>query len=287
MNTVKHLSRLKSALIGSLLCSSSVWASPFLGDAQIFSVLGASTVTNTGATTVSGDLGVSPGSSITGTGSITQMGGSTHSADPTASLGEAAALTAFNTLAGISATNNLTGVDLGSAGPLTPGVYKFNSSAQLTGTLTLNAENISNALFIFQIGSTLTTASNSIINLINLGVNDGIYWEVGSAATLGTNTLFAGNILADSSITLTTGADILCGRAIALNGAVTMDANVVSNNCSIYNASSGINDYSSAGFSGGFNSSSAVPEPSTLALLSLVAAGYLLSRPGIITKQKS
>ena len=117
---------------------------------------------------------------------------------------------------------------------LDPGVYFFASSAQLTGTLTLNFEGLNNMMVVFQIGSTLTTASASSVIIINPGANDQVFWQVGSSATLGTTTDFYGSIIADQSITLTTGADITCGRAIALNGAVTMDTNNVdTGNCAV------------------------------------------------------
>jgi type VI secretion system secreted protein VgrG len=183
---------------------------------------------------------------------------------------------------------DLTGQILGSGGTvgtLDPGVYKFDSSAQLDGTLTLDAENLTSAVFIFQIGSTLTTASASSIDVIDGGNTNGniaIYWEVGSSATLGTTTEFAGNILAEDSITLTTGATIVCGRALAQTGAVTMDTNTVSNNCDTYNASTGRTDFGSAGFSG-VSPAEAIPEPGTIQLLgigfiALMAASFRLAR---------
>ena len=155
------------------------------------------------------------------------------------------------------------------------GVYRFNNSAQLTGTLTLDAQGNPNALFVFQIGSTLTTASGSSVKVINGGANNGVYWQVGSSATLGTSTVFAGNILALTSITMTTSAEILCGRALARNGAVTMDTNVISGNCaSGGDFGSGRTDFGSAGFSGA--AAQVVPEPGTLGLLSLGLLGGAL-----------
>ncbi len=145
-------------------------------------------------------------------------------------------------------------------------MYFFSSSAQLTGNLLLDFLGNSNATFVFQIGSTLTTASASSVSVVNGAPGGGVYWDVGSAATLGTNTVFLGNILASQSVTLTTGAEILCGRAIALTGAVTMDSNVISNDCAAGgDYGSGNDDSGSRGFSGG--AVTGTPEPSSLALL--------------------
>jgi len=129
---------------------------------------------------------------------------------------------------------------------LTPGVYFFASSAQLTGTLTLNTEGNPNAVFVFQIGSTLTTASNSAVVFTSSLTDKNVYWQVGSSATLGTTTAFAGNILALTSITLNNGASIGCGSALAINGAVTMNNNVIG---------------------GGCGGGSTVPEPGTMSLM--------------------
>ena len=196
---------------------------PAMGAAQSFAVLGGSTVTNTGATSVIGDVGVSPGSAITGfpPGIVT---GSFHAADAAAAQAQLDAAAAYNILAAefCPPANNLTGQDLGGL-TLTPGVYCFNSSAQLTGTLTLNAAGDPNAVFVFLVGSTLTTASNAAV-IASGGSPCNVFFQVGSSATLGTGTQFAGNILALTSITLTTGASV-SGGSYALNGAVTMDTN--------------------------------------------------------------
>ena len=116
---------------------------------------------------------------------------------------------------------------------LTPGVYTFDSSAQLTGELTVDFGGLSDKSFVFQTGSTLTTASASSINIVNQGTDDSIYWEVGSSATLGTTTAFEGELIAAQSITLDTGASIGCGNAIALNGAVTLDSNTIGGQCTL------------------------------------------------------
>jgi len=224
-----RIGRLFATALSTLLVAAALPASaqtaPPLGTAQSYAVLAGSTVTNTGPSVIVGDLGVSPGSAVTGFPPGLVSGGAIHAADAAALSAQSALTTAYNSAAGQSCTLDLTGQDLGGQ-VLTPGVYCFSSSAQLTGALTLNAQGNPNALFIFKIGSTLTTASNSSVLVINGGSSCNVFWQVGSSATLGTTTAFAGNILALTSITLTTGANV-SGRILARNGAVTLDSNSI------------------------------------------------------------
>ena len=197
--------------------------SEVLGTATSFTVLGGSTVTSTGATTVIGDLGVSPGLAVVGFPPGVVTGGVIHAGDAAALQAQADVTNAYDTLAGLACNVDLTDQDLGGL-TLTPGVYCFSSSAQLTGQLTLDGLGDPDALFVFQIGSSLTTASNAAVLPINGAQGCNAYFQVGSSATLGTTTTFVGNIVALTSITLTTGAQV-SGRALARNGAVTMDSN--------------------------------------------------------------
>lgn|SRR5579859_590517 len=226
-----------------------------LGSADNCAVLATSTVTNvpsaTDSSVITGGLCLSPGTSITGfpPGIVN---GTTHQTDAVAALALFDAQAAFSALMALPATTSfIVPTDLGGQ-TLTPGVFSFSSSVGITGPLTLDFQGLSNVDFVFQISSTLTTGSSSSVSVINPGTNDNIYWVVGSSATLGTGTSFVGNILANGSITLNNDANINCGSALALNGAVTMDDN-------------NINSCSSAANGGGTGGTT--PEPSSLLLL--------------------
>ncbi len=196
-----------------------------LGTASTFAILAGSTVTNTGTSVISGDLGLSPGSSVTGFPPGIVTGGTQHVSDEVAEIAQADLVTAYNDAAGRPATADVTDQDLGGM-TLTPGVYEAATSMGLTGTLTLNAQGNPQAVFIFKAGSTLITATDSRVEFVNGGSPCNVFWQVGSSATLGTATRFVGTIMALTSATLDTTASVE-GRVLARNGAVTLDTNVV------------------------------------------------------------
>jgi hypothetical protein len=196
-----------------------------LGSASSFVVLAGSTVTSIGPTAITGDLGVSPGTAVTGFPPGTLVG-TKHAGDPTAAVGIADLTTAYNDAAGrtlcpITVAGNLGGQTL------TPGLYKSTSSlAVSSGDLTLDAQGDGDAVFIFQMASTLTTTAGRQVILTNGAKAANVYWQVGTSATLGTTTAFQGTIMADQGITLNTGAS-LNGRALARIGAVNLDSNAI------------------------------------------------------------
>jgi LruC domain-containing protein len=202
---------------------------PSWGASQSFAVLGSATITNTGPTVINGNVGVSPGSAITGFPPAIINNGQTYSGVASlAGPAQNSAADVYNSLKAQATTAiDLTGKILGeTAGAivLNPGVYTFSSSAQLNATLTLNDGGDPNAVFIFLIGSTLTTATSSRVVMSSGGEGPNVFWQIGSSATIGTYTNFCGNIVALASITMTTGATTT-GRLFALNGATTMDTN--------------------------------------------------------------
>lgn len=194
-----------------------------LGAADSYAVLAGSTVTNTGPTQVSGDLGVSPGSAVTGFPPGEVENGTIHAADAHAANAQADLVTAYNDAAGRTTTDTVA-ADLGGQ-TLVPGVYE-GGSLSITGTLTLDGGGDPDAVFIFKAASTLVTASSSDIAFIGDADPCNVYWQVTSSATLGTNSDFSGTILALTSITANTGASVE-GRLLARNGAVTLDSNDV------------------------------------------------------------
>ena len=202
---------------------------PSLGNAQSFAALAGTAITATGPAVISGDIGVSPGSAVTGFPPATQVNGQTYTGvGSLAGPAKASALDVYNNLKGQAClpANNLSGRVLGETPgflTLNPGVYCFDTSAQLNATLTLNDGGNPDAVFIFQIGTTLTTASSARVVMSSGGRGKNVWWAVGTSATIGTSTTFRGNIVADTSITLTTSASTT-GRVWALNGAATIDS---------------------------------------------------------------
>jgi hypothetical protein len=195
-----------------------------LGTASAYGVFGGTTVTNTGLTVVSARVGLSPGVSITGFPPGISDGQDISNAAATQAKADIQA--AYSAAAGLASTKSLTGTDLGGQ-ILLPGVYTFASSGGLTGILTLDGGGDSNAVFVFQFGSTITTASASSVLLINGAQACNVFWQVGSSATFGTGTDFVGNVLAFTSITVTTGVSLRRGGFYALGGAVTLDTNLI------------------------------------------------------------
>ena len=308
-----------AALLGAAVPGFAVTV-PVLGTAQDFAVLGHTGVSNTGPTVVFGsaitlaNVGVyeaganavsgfslagntfyGPGTFTDGPGLVNAPAG-IHGGDGVALLARNDLITAYTALASYGTAIDLSGQILGNGvggvvPTLGPGVYSFSSTAQLNGTLQLDAGGLDGGFWVFQIGTDLTTASASAVQLINpggnLGSDVGVFWVLGTSgtaglgsATLGTTTAFEGNILALTSITLTTGATIYNGRALAINAAVTLDTNTISNICPPGSSSPN----SGPGFSGGLGFDTitgelvptgptgpppVIPEPFTLGSLAL------------------
>jgi hypothetical protein len=214
-------------LLGVTLFSSTALAAPAtvgLGGAGSFSVLAGSTVTNTGPTTMFGDLGLSPGSSVTGAPHVL---GQTHVDDAVAIEAKNALTTAYNDAAS-RPTNGSAGTDL-TGQIFTAGIRTASSSLLLSsGSVTLDAQGDPNAVFIFQVGTTLTTGSNTSVALINGAQACNVFWQIGSSATLGTGTRFVGTVMAAATITANTAATVH-GRLLAGTGAVNLDTNTITN----------------------------------------------------------
>lgn len=227
-------------LAGIAVGSGQSMAAPILeSDLASFTVLGAETVTNIPTSAIVGNVGVSPGSSITGFNSSPGVAvsdpqvtdGLVHTTTALAASAQDQLTTAINNLSSLGAGTTLSLADLAGL-TLAPGVYTVPAGVtNLSGTLTLDGGGNANAAWIFQFASTLITSPNSVVNLINTGSGAGVFWNVGSSATIDVNSLFLGNILAAASITLNTAASNLCGRALADTGAVTLDWNSLSGVC--------------------------------------------------------
>lgn len=222
MRTTRFLAALAASILGGLPMQADAQV---LGTAESYAVLAGETITNTGPTVLQGDLGLAPGTSVTGfpPGTVT---GNMNIANSVALQAQIDLTTAYNYLADLPSDADLSDLDLGGM-ILLAGTYTFSSSAQLTGLLQLDAQGDADARWVFQIGSTLTTASASQVLMLNGGDPCNVYWQVGSSATLGTETAFLGHIVALTSITMNTGATILGGSALARNGSVTLDSNII------------------------------------------------------------
>jgi hypothetical protein len=196
-----------------------------LEEATPFALLAGAGITITGPTAITGDMGTYPTPTITGFQNVT-LNGINHGGNEIVQQAKLHAANAYQDAAGRPATTlygnifDLGGLTLGS------GVYANNTSFGLTGNLTLDAGGDANAVWIFQAGSTLTTADDSRVILLGGAQANRIFWQVGTSATLGTDSEFAGSILALESITMNTGATVE-GRVLALNGAVTLDHNTI------------------------------------------------------------
>jgi hypothetical protein len=260
----------------ALLCLPATgFAAPILlSTVASFGVLGASAVTNTGPTTVGGNLGVSNNSSPTGItgfyGTLADdgpgtFGGTVHQGDAFAMLGDSQLVTAMGTLSGMGPVNTLLLADLAGL-TLNPGVYQVpvGGASNLTGVLTLDGLGNADALWVFLFSETLITSTGSVVQVVNVGSasGTGLFWNVGSSATLEVGTTFLGNILASTSITINDSVTLNCGRALAHTGAVTLSNDTISTGCA------GTGFEASGGFNAGLGETAVpVPEPATLTLL--------------------
>lgn len=225
----RGLAVLLAAAFALVLGPAAVQAAPVnLGTASPFVILGGATVTNEGPSVLNGDLGVSPGAALVGFGLPAVVNGATHANDAVAAQAQLDLGVAYDVAAGqpVAPADDLSGTDLGNR-TLSPGAYRYNAAALLTGPLTLDAQGDPNAQFVFLIGSALTTESGSSVNLINGASPCNVYWKVGTSADLGTTTKFVGSLMALESISLKDAATVE-GRMLARNGQVSLINNVLS-----------------------------------------------------------
>jgi hypothetical protein len=244
-----------SAAVAALLCPALVSASPILGsDVASFTILGASAVVNVPTSSINGNVGVwssggansisgflsSPGTAVS---DLQVTGGLVHAGNTIAQSAQAQLTAAMTNLGSMGAGTTLSLADMAGL-TLRPGVYTVPAgTTNLSGTLTLDGQGNANAAWVFQMPSTLITSPNSVVNMINAGTGAGLFWNVGSSATIDTNTTFLGNIFSLASITMNTLATDNCGRALASTGGVTLGQNSLSNSCTD----------SSTGLSGGLD----------------------------------
>jgi hypothetical protein len=205
---------------------------PMLGCADSFAILSAAGVANKGRSKIYGNVGVEPAGTIGGFPPGAVFNGLIYLGGPVAHEARRDALDAYNRL------KQLPSLPIASAGEgnlggvkLYPGVYALDYSAHLNGTIKLDAQGMDYAVFVFQIGTNLTTAPGAAVVLLHPGFGDAVYWQVGGSANLAKNTSFEGNILAYKDIAMETRAGVRCGRAFALTGAIVMDRNYISPAC--------------------------------------------------------